>query len=126
DDAKKETVGSSFGIMDAIGKVGQIVAPLIGAAITVLFGFKWLFVFGIVLLVISAAPMLFLKHHLHLDEVSFTEMVSWAKEKRYRRLIVALGGRHVHEKLIQIMWPIYIFILIGTLEGMGVFQSMVI
>lgn len=126
DDIKTQTIGSSFGALDAFAKLGQIVAPLIGAALTVVFGYKALFLIGIVFLFLSGLPMFFLKHHLHLDNVSWKELWQWSKEARFRRLSLSLGGRAVQEKLLAIIWPVYVFLLIGTIEGMGFFQSMVL
>lgn len=126
DDTSNEHIGSSFGLLDAFAKLGQIIAPLIGAALAVFFGFKFLFLFGILFLILSGIPMFFLKHHLHLDEVSWKELFSWSSEPRFLRLTLALGGRNIHEKLRTIVWPVYVFLLIGTIEGMGLFQSIVL
>lgn len=126
DDVTPHEIGSSFGMIEAFIRMGQVVAPLLGAAITVLWGFEVLFVSGIGLLICAGLPMLFLKHHLHFDNVSWHEFVTWSKEKRFLRFAVAAMGRGVDERLLAGVWPVYVFLVVGSVEGLGLFQSTVL
>lgn len=125
-DVSSESVGGAFGVLDACAKLGQVIAPLIGALLAIYFGFTGLFVAGILLLMTSGVPMFFLKHHLHFDSVSWSEYSSWLRERSYKRFVTAIVGRNTYEKLLISVWPIYVFIVIGTLEGIGRFQSLVL
>ena len=126
DEAKKASIGRSFGIMDVFAKLGQVTAPLMGAIIVLLLGYDILFLVGVVLLLISGIPMFFLKHHLHLDAVSWKEFGKWEKERRFKLAGLSMGGRLLEEIMIENLWPIYVFLIVGSLEKLGVFRSILL
>ncbi len=123
---KKNNVGRSYGVLEAVSKLGQVMAPLLGALLAVKFGFSMLFVSGIGLLLISSIPIWFLPRHLHLDKVSWKEFFEWASEMKFLRLGLAMGGDAVNEVIYADVWSVYVFLMLGSLKSMGVFGSVVL
>lgn len=126
EDVDPDHLGGSYGILEATMRFGQVLAPLIGAGVTVFFGFQVLFILGMLILALAGIPMLFLKHHLHFDRVSYAEFFDWCKELKYLKFGIAAGGRGLDEKMLGQLWPVFVFLVVGTVEGLGVFQSTVI
>lgn len=119
-------VSQNLGGMQALVRISQAAAPLVGGFLAVRFGYEVLYFVANLLLIISGVPALFLKHHLHLDEVSFKEFFAWVKEARYRRAGVAIGGYAVDDEMLLVIWPLMVFLLLGDLGQLGLFSSAVL
>lgn len=122
-DVKEENMGSAFGLMEAVSKFSQVLAPFVGALVVVMLGYQWLFIVSIILLMFSAVPTLFLNHHIQLDSVSWREFINWSKEKVFLQAGLAIGGDIIYHDFYYVLWPIYIFILIGNLTDLGWFGT---
>lgn len=123
DESKEENMGTEFGRLDAMSKLGHVAAPLIGALIASRFGYEYLFGVAVIFLVLAGVPALFLKHHLHLDEVSWREFLDWTSEWTFVKAGIAMGGRLINDSMYGDFWPIYVMLLVGSIEKVGVFGS---
>lgn len=126
DDAKESEMGTSFGMLLSVATLGQVVAPLLAAWVVIRFGYDWLFLLGIGFLLASGAPMFFLKHHAHYDEVSWGEFGRWSKDAVYRKAGAAIGGMLVNGTIYENFWPIYVLVMVGGLGEIGVLRSVVL
>jgi len=123
EEAVEEKVGAEFGRLDAMAKLGQVAAPFLGALIASRVGYEYMFGVAVIFLVLAGLPALFLKHHLHLDEVSWREFLDWTSEWTFVKAGIAMGGRLIHDSLYIDFWPIYVLLVVGSIERMGVFGS---
>jgi MFS family permease len=125
DDSEENSMGKSLGKMTMFSGIGEMVAPLIGGVLVVTFGFSGLFLAGLVIFLIAGIPMWFLGKHKHEDSVSWSEFKAWCQEKTFLRLGAATGGTHIHEIILADLWPVYVFLLIGSIKAMGVFTAII-
>jgi MFS family permease len=123
DDNSENVMGRSMGNLAIFSGLGGVVAPLIGAAIAIIFGFSALFISGLTLLLAAGIPMLFLGKHPHRDEVSWGEFRKWCQEKTFLKIGAAMGGEGVHDSILADLWPIYVFLIVGSIKSMGIFNS---
>lgn len=124
-DSKEESMGSAFALMDAISKLSQVLAPFVGAIVVVTLGYQWLFFVTIVLLIMAAIPALLLNHHIQLDTVSWREFLNWSKEKVFLQAGLAIGGDIIYHDFYMVMWPLYIFIVLGSIKDLGWFGTII-
>lgn len=126
ENTSEKKMGSAFGALEVVSQIGQVIAPIIGALVAINFGFDALFVWGMVFLAFSSVPMFFLRKHEHKDSVSWGEFWKWSREKTFMKLGVASAGRMISDVVYVDLWPVYVFLLIGSIESIGWLKSVVI
>jgi len=117
--------GGAVGWMAILESLSAIVGPFVGAVIATVLGFKALFWVGVIIGLLSAMPLFYLKHHKHADKVSFKEMVEWLKEARFRKASFSFVGRYIYDAMSSVVWPVYVFLVVGDLERTGLIFSLV-
>ena len=126
ENASEDSMGSSFGVLEAVTKLGQVISPLFAAFLIVSFGYQYLFGFGVVFLILSGLPMVFLGSHEHHDEVSWGEFFSWMREWVFVRFSISAGGRLINDIVYMDFWPVYLILMLGSIESIGWLRSAVI
>src|SRR3989344_347401 len=99
-----------------------IAGPLIGGLIVAAFGFQALFVLTAMTVLVSAMPLLATKEHYR--PVSFSYAAPWREifKKRNRGMSLAMLG--MGENLIDLVfWPIFMFIILGSADKVGIFAA---
>lgn len=118
DDNDDARIGSQSGLLDMLGRLATVVSPLMAGMIVARWGFDVLFMLGLLFIVASVGPLLFMPHHHHA-----VERVSWAavwKEIRLRvRFRRVLAFFHIQSAVLDVLWPIYVFLLLGSYEVFG-------
>ncbi|MDR1032540.1 MAG: MFS transporter [Candidatus Nomurabacteria bacterium] len=115
---KKAHEGSQLGYLSAIEKLGGVLGPLIGGVLATLFGGQYIFVVGLVLMILAGIPILRspetvpTKRKLNLRSVKFKSM-------RRSALVYAISGVEIDRSGI---WSIYVamFVLTSGTVYMGV------
>lgn len=120
---KEERMGKAVGMINVIVGLGQALAPLLAAVIISSWGYDKLFYVGIGLLLVSGIPLFFLNHHLHLDTVGWREFGRWCKEAVFLRAGIAMGGKFIDDLMYMDFWPIYLLLVVGSVNSLGWFKT---
>lgn len=122
---EKESMGKSMSKFIVIPKALSMLSPIIGAFIALQFGFVWLFVFAMILLLFTFVPVLPLKS----EKTNF--IFSWQKVKEIYRNNKKFFIPEVIDNLAEdamALWSIFIFLelastlqvgIIGTITGVA-------
>lgn len=113
-ETKPEKLGEEAGILSVLTRWSQVLGPIIGGILIVGSGYRGLFWWGVVLVILSIFPIWFLepdnlKWRFHLDH--YWEKVS---DRWFRRDLLAHVGLGLEEVLFETFWPVF---LIGILGG---------
>jgi len=122
----EERMGRAFGKINVVVSISQALAPVAAAVIIGSLGFDKLFGVGIGLLMMSGLPMFFLRHHIHVDEVNWREFFYWSRESTFLQAGVAIGGKYVNDMVYADLWPIYLLIVVGSINNLGWFKAVVV
>ena len=57
------------------------------------------------------------------DDVSLKELTMWFREQRFVKLSLSITGKAVHDLAIFV-WPLYVFLLLGNTERVGLLYSL--
>lgn len=111
--------GKSVGSLASVRKLAGIAGPIIGAVILLTFGKLSLAIVSVVIFALSIIP-LYKMHHLR-DKPegkrpSFKNFYSQNQERKDYLMTALLG---VHNFFDSIIWPLYIFVVIGTIGSVA-------
>ncbi len=63
-------------------------------------------------------------HHERKSPVSFSDVKAWFRARSHKNEIWAIFGRFVDEKTSILIWPIYMYLIVGTYERQGLVASL--
>lgn len=118
-------VGTSLGLLVFLSQVVTVIGPLVGGFVTAMFGFLSLFRLGLVLAVSSGIPFFFMRHHRRHHPDGVAGMVEKLKDPMNFPLVVSWIGRSWDEHLIIDFWPLYVFLVVGAVEKLGIISAAV-
>ncbi|MBU1200390.1 MFS transporter [Patescibacteria group bacterium] len=118
-DGEHKSFGKEMGIVTLLERGGAILAPVVGGVVAQVFGFKTLFAVGVVIISVSTVPLFYMKHHQHDGGVSWAGFKSWFKDIKNRHLVMSFVGEGMDGFVTSFYWPLYIFLMIGSLEVLG-------
>lgn len=125
EDQDSERIGSYLGFLAALTQLTAIIGPILGGFITLLFGFAWLFRFGLVLALLSGLPFFFMHHHRRHHPDGLSGFLDKLRDPVNFPLIVGWFGRSWDSFLRTDFWPIYVFLVLGAVEKLGILTSVV-
>lgn len=99
-----------------------IIGPLIGGLVAAAYGFPALFMLAAMTAVLSSLPLLLTKEHYHSAAIGYGEPWRIIGNPAYRGMVVAMSGMGEH-LIYMVFWPIFLFMLIGTVGWFGVVST---
>jgi len=99
-----------------------MISPALGGLIIAGLGYSNLFLLGLVLIILGLIVAISMDNVKVHDKISWGEFSSWMMEPGFRRLGVTFAGRYFNDGMLQ-MWPLYIFLLLGTSAKVGFLYS---
>jgi MFS family permease len=120
-EAKK--VGESLGRYFAIPKLLGVVGPIIGGVIAYFFGFKFLFLLAIIIFLLSIIPYLNVKQTKTNFIFNVFDIVKLYK--KYPKYFWAEVIDNIGEEVDGIIWPIFIFLFVGSVVSVGTVGTLV-
>jgi len=121
--SSENKIGSNLGIINFLLNLLAMVAPALGGIIIMALGYQTLFLLGLFIVLFGAMFSLMLDNVRVRDEISFKEFFSWMSEPTFRRLAASFTGRYFNDASIN-LWTLYMFILLGSYDGVGYFYSL--
>lgn len=112
-------IGKSVGGLLSIRELGSLIGPALGAIILLNLGNSFLVYSSVAIFLLSVIPLFKFKHINNLPKksnISFKNLLAPYKNKR-NFLSVALWG--IHGEINGVIWPLFIYILYGTIESIA-------
>jgi len=109
--------GEEVGFAQVMNMASGFVAPLAGGILVEQVGFFWLFVVSAVIVIASLVPLRHVDEHDGIESFSWHE--AWDQIKSHRREAIAYGGQAGTSVLNSAIWPLYIFLVLGSFFDLG-------
>lgn len=120
--APKNHVGKELGLVQALLNLTWLVAPVLSGVVIYLFGYELLFTTGLIFAGLALVLAVFLTVSHERDSISWHELSFWLKEPRFLKLSLSIAGKTFYDLAIFI-WPLYVFLLLGNTEQVGLLYS---
>ena len=104
-------------------KIGAIAGPILGGLIIQSFGFNALYSVSFVFIMLSGIPLSFDKYEFKFPEISFKAIKENLPIRQMPRLFLGFFGAGLFNGFQEIVWPIYVFLLIGSYKFLGSITS---
>lgn len=117
------SMGRNLGLIRFARNMVSMLIPALGGVIIALFGFNYVFLVSILIILISLITISHLDVTPERDEVNLEEYLSWLKEKQFDRLLLSQAGRYFYDMSL-VLWPLYVFLLIGDIQTVGYLYSL--
>lgn len=113
--------GTQLGIMTVFSSALTIIGPLVGGIITTQFsqGYLILFIFASVLLLISGLVYLFSHDSKEIHKINLRKSLDVIS----KRDKLALTGNRIRTFTLAILWPMFMFLILGTTVSIGAILS---
>jgi MFS family permease len=115
-------VGRTVSLLGVLGRLVGAAGPIIGGFIITQLGWSFLFVVVFIAILTSGIPLLFMPRHPHDEVINWHHLLSQLKAPRYRQRAIAFFGTGI-EGILQISWPLWLFLIIGSFEVLGILAS---
>jgi len=100
-------------------KIGVIAGPILGGLIIQSFGFNALYSVSFVFIMLSGIPLFFDKYEFKFPEISFRAIKENLPIRQMPRLFLGFFGAGLFNGLQEVVWPIYVFLLVGSYRFLG-------
>lgn len=114
--AHGKQVAREFSLMYAIMNFVQILGPMIGGFLTIMFGVNSIFVIGSIIYACSAIPLLMSKEVFVPKPYRYHD--TWKLIKQYPVRFIGYFG-FAEEAIVLMVWPIFIYLLIKDYQDIG-------
>lgn len=120
--AKNKRMGENLGLLQFMIQFVAMATPALGGLVASIMGYDKLFLFGVVISMIGVVFAISMHPEKIKGEPKYSELFSWLKEKRFRRLSVTYMGRYLDQSVLA-LWPLYVFLLIQGVDKVGYLYS---
>jgi len=123
EDGKGKSFGKKISVVGVLNKVAGAVAPLIGGVVIVLTGFETLLIVVLFLVIASTFPIFFMRHHERHFVPPLKMIVRDFFSRGFRKDLVAFLGAGAQNVGGALVWPIFLFTIVGSFAGLGALTS---
>lgn len=116
--AGKKNMGSNMGLVSFLLNLTAMITPIMGGLIITFFGYKILFLLGLLIMLVGTGFAIVMKSTHIVDQVSWQEFFSWLREPGFQKLAISYGGRYVNDAVLTV-WPLYVFFILGSVDRVG-------
>lgn len=112
-------IGREVGLGSTIGALAQFAAPAVGGFLIAIFGFANNFYIGSAILVVALLPLFFFPGRRSLANLEGKSLRKFLFNKDLMPFTLSGAGYAIEASISRIMWPIFIFLIIGGVEEFG-------
>jgi len=124
-DIDSKNMGTKMGYVTVLENIAELLGPFAGGAIVVFFGYQYLFVSALVILVVSTIPLWWMPPHAHKNGVSLGGFWYFLSSGRYLHQVVANFGSAMNDYGNGVIWPLLLFFQGINNEKLGAIYSVV-
>lgn len=121
---EKKQYGKKMGMSVMVERLGAAIGSLLGGLIISSLGFRYLYMIaGVCLVLVAVLPFWdeFEKKEMH---VNFSDLKKAFKDKGIKKHIMAHGLRVFDLMSNMMIWPLYLYLVMGTIKGSGIVQTL--
>ncbi len=116
--------GKNSGIRFFLNRAASALGPVIGGIIVATAGFTSLFTIGVILIIVSAFPILFSIHeHKHKPHNAIKIFLNYFKKRSQIPYTLAFSSMSTESALYGIFWPVLLLITIESFTKVGLISS---
>lgn len=116
-------MGSNLGVINFLLNVLAMISPALGGIIIVSLGYSTLFLIGLAIVLVGVVFSVLLDNVKVHDKINWKEFFEWMHEPGFRKLAATFAGRYFNDAMMA-LWPLYMFVLLGTTESVGYLYSL--
>ncbi len=114
---------SQIGMLFSLRSLASIIAPVLGGLISVYFGFEFLFILAIIILIVPIIILINSKDiHPHIN-FSFKDLLSFFKKHTRLFLTIMLDSFGTFSE--EILWPLFVYLVLLDTMAVGIVGSLV-
>ena len=117
--ADEGALGREIGARYLITSFVRFSAPFLGGFIIATSGFSKVFTLSTGLLLLSILPLFFFKRHPVSPDISIRSVWFYLKHKELAPFTVSGAGHAMEVMIGAIVWPIFMFVVLGNIEKLG-------
>ncbi len=114
-----EEIGINYVIMD----ITRFITPLIGGILIASSGFHFTFIIASILLILSVIPLWFFPRRSFSKNINIKSLNKALKDNVFSNFRKAIYGYVTDKMIITTVWPIFIFIAVGSVNALGEYMS---
>lgn len=119
--------GRQVSVFTNLSSVVSVITPFIGGIIIEFLGFSWIFVAGVVLVILATLPLFFVEEVHEEYSYSYLESLKELVSKEKRSLFYAYAGDGAQTVVAGVFWPIFIYLILdGNFAAVGAVSSLVV
>lgn len=116
-------VGREVGMRYAVASLMQMTAPFLGGVVITLFGFENVFLAGIGVLLLAVIPLFVFPKRKTASGISAKSITRFLAHKQLYPFTLSGIGFATQKEVLRVVWPLFIFFSIGTIERFGAVAS---
>lgn len=120
--SEKKKRGSELALFGIITLLATISAPYLGSVIAT-FNFNILFIISSLFIFLGTAPLFFSKDKYEKIDFSINSLFQKIKSKKNRGNVISFSGYAIESIIGRTIWPIFLIIIIGTINKTGLIIS---
>ena len=122
-ESKSSSVGKQMGWLAVLERVAGVLGPISAGLMIERWGFSSVYMAAGVILLLSAAPLFSMPHHVHRNGVSLRGYLKWLTDRRFFHQAVGSVAGAMDDYAIGLVWPLAIFLMgIGYSSLGGIFS----
>ncbi len=122
-DGSKDDFGKEVSFLSLTDQAASILAPFVGGVLLAFSGFSTLFAAATFICILSSIPIFFIRDYKITDGISIKRFIDSIRNKKEVHLHLSYIGQGIANMVDGYMWPLYIFILVGSFTVLGTITS---
>jgi hypothetical protein len=122
-EASSDSVGRDVGALSFLVQLGTVVIPAISGMLATQFGFDIIFQLAVVVVGVGAVISAFVHHRVPKQPLSWRLVGKMCTAPVMKSISLSWAGKYVNDSVLA-LWPVYVFVIVGSIEGVGYLQSL--
>ncbi|MDP2676699.1 MAG: hypothetical protein Q8O83_03370 [bacterium] len=112
-------IGREVGMRYTVSSLMQLAAPFLGGMLIAFFGFVNAFLVGTTIMVFSTLPLFLFPKRKTASQIGIKSVVRFLAHKKLYPFTLSGIGYATEKEVLRIVWPLFIFFSIGSIEQFG-------
>lgn len=115
--------GGKIARMGVFVSIVSALAPFFGGLVVATFGFPTLYGIGMILILLSTVPVVWIGDHLGFQDVPVRKILGEVFSNKWRPMLTGFFGNRLEIVFAAIIWPLFIFGLSKSFTSLGAITS---
>lgn len=112
-------IGEEIGLSRAIIGIVKFATPFLGGLLIHFLGFSGIFIIVSGILLLAIVPFFFIKQRKFSPDIRASSIVAAFKDKAFRFFHIATVGYVMDTFGASLVWPLFLFLAVGSIETLG-------